>query len=169
MTPQEIQTLVDYHYWATHRLLTVVEPLSPEQFTRDLGNSFRSVRDTLSHLQAAEWVWLSRLQGESPASFPPHERFQDVGAVRAGWAVTEAGWRALVSTLDAAGLDRVHEYRLMNGQPGSTPVSQIIQHVVNHATYHRGQVTTMLRQLGAAPAQSLDMIAFFRENAQRRG
>ena len=163
MTPQELQTLVDYHYWARDRMLAAAEPLTSDQFTRDLGNSFRSVRDTLSHLHGAEWIWFSRFQGTSPASALPHERFPDLAAVRAAWAETEAGVRAFVNGLDQSGVERVIEYRLLSGQPGASRTWQIVQHVVNHATYHRGQVTTMLRQLGAAPPQSLDLITFYRE------
>jgi uncharacterized damage-inducible protein DinB len=164
MTPQELQVLVDYHYWARDRLLEAVEPLTAEQFTRDLGNSFASVRDTLSHLQGAEWIWLSRFQGSSPTSGLPHERFPDLGSVQAAWADTEAGLRAFVATLDPAGAEQVLEYRLLSGQPGASRAWQMVQHVVNHATYHRGQVTTMLRQLGAAPPKSMDLIAFYRQS-----
>jgi len=163
MTFTDIAPLVDYHYWARDRLLAAVEPLTPEQFTRDLGNSFKSVRDTLSHVHAAEWVWLSRLSGTSPTSLLPHDRFGDLMAVRTGWSETEAGFRAFIAGLDAAALERVVDYRLLNGQPGSSLTWQILQHVVNHATYHRGQVTTMLRQLGAAPPKAQDLIAFYRE------
>jgi uncharacterized damage-inducible protein DinB len=163
MTPHELQALVAYHYWARDRMLAAVEPLTPDQFTRDLGNSFRSVRDTLSHLQGSEWVWLSRFQGASPSNRLPHERFPDLAAVRAGWADTEAGLRAFVGGLDAAGVERVIEYRMLNGEPGASRVSYMVQHLVNHGTYHRGQVTTMLRQLGAAPPESLDLITFYRE------
>lgn len=163
MTQQELQALVDYHYWARDRMLAAVEPLSPDQFTRDLGNSFRSVRDTLSHLHGSEWIWLSRFQGTSPASGLPHERLPDLAAVRAAWAETEAGVRTFVRGLDEAGLERVIEYRLLSGQPGASCTWHVVQHMVNHATYHRGQVTTMLRQLGAAPPTSLDLITFYRE------
>ena len=55
------------------------------------------------------------------------------------------------------------EYRLLSGQPAANRAWHIVQHLVNHATYHRGQVTTMLRQLGAAPPEALDLIAFYRE------
>ena len=55
------------------------------------------------------------------------------------------------------------EYKSLNGQSSTSPYWQMIVHVVNHGTYHRGQVATMLRQLGATPAQSTDMIVFFRE------
>jgi uncharacterized damage-inducible protein DinB len=163
MTTPQLETLVDYHYWARDRLLAAVEPLPPDHFTRDLGNSFASVRDTLSHLHAAEWVWLSRLNGASPTALLAHDRFADLAAVRSGWAETESGIRALVSGLDEATRERVLEYRLLNGQPGASRTWHILQHVVNHATYHRGQVTTMLRQLGAAAPKPQDLIAFYRE------
>lgn len=163
MTPRDIATLVDYHYWARDRLLAAVEALTPEQFTRDLGSSFASVRDTLAHLHGAEWIWLARLAGRPPERGLPHDRFQDLASVRAAWALTEAELRALVGALGQADVDHTLEYRLLNGQPGASRVGAILQHLVNHGTYHRGQVTTMLRQLGAAPPASMDLIAFHRE------
>jgi uncharacterized damage-inducible protein DinB len=65
--------------------------------------------------------------------------------------------------LGEQGIDKVFEYKLLSGQPGSSVFWQMLQHVVNHASYHRGQVTTMLRQLGGQPGKSMDMIAFYRE------
>jgi uncharacterized damage-inducible protein DinB len=65
-------------------------------------------------------------------------------------------------------VDRVIEYRLMSGQPGASPLWQMLQHLINHGSYHRGQVTTMLRQLGAAPPKSMDLITFYREQAAAR-
>ena len=165
MSRDDLRSLVDYHYWATYRLLEAVEPLDPDQFTRDMKSSFPSVRDTLSHLHSAEWIWLSRLRGRSPTAFLPHDRFARPADARGAWRDTEADMRGYVDSVDEAALAAVLEYRLMNGQPGATPVGRILQHVVNHGTYHRGQVTTMLRQLGAAPGKSQDLIAFYRELA----
>ena len=165
MTPDDLRPLIDYHYWATWRLLDAVEPLEAERFTRDLQNSFPSVRDTLSHLHSAEWIWLSRLRGQSPTAFLPHDRFAEPADARRAWRDTEADMRDYVAGVDEARLASVLEYRLMNGLPGATPIGRILQHVVNHGTYHRGQVTTMLRQLGAAPGKSQDLIAFYRELA----
>jgi uncharacterized damage-inducible protein DinB len=163
MTRAEVQTLIDYNYWARDRLLEAVDHVSPEQFTRDLGSSFRSVRDTLAHLHAAEWIWYRRWIGESPTSLPPADRFSDTAAVRAAWRDIEAQIRAYFSPLDERALERVIEYRSTAGVPGASPLWQMLQHVVNHSTYHRGQVTTMLRQLGLAPPQAMDLIAFYRE------
>ena len=166
MTPQDLRTLVDYNYWATHRLLAAVDALTPEHFVRDLASSFRSVRDTLTHVHDAEWIWLSRLHGVSPTSRLPIDRFGDCAALRAGWAETEAGLRTYVDGLDDAGVQRVVEYRLLNGSSSADCAWHLVQHVVNHGTYHRGQVTTMLRQLGAAPPLSLDLVAYYRERRE---
>jgi len=68
-----------------------------------------------------------------------------------------------VASRDEAGLSAVIEYRLLNGTPGATPFWQMLQHVVNHGSYHRGQVTTLLRQLGAPPPESLDLFTFYRQ------
>jgi len=169
MTLQDARTLLDYHYWARDRALDAVDGLTPEQLTRDMGSSFRSIRDTLAHVYSAEWAWHSRWQGVSPTAMLPFDMFPDVGSLRAAWRELEANVRGFVEQLGEAGLDRMFEYRLLSGAPGASSFSQMLQHVVNHASYHRGQVTTMLRQLGAQPGKSMDMIAFYRERSARAG
>lgn len=166
MNLQDLQVLLDYHYWARDRMLDAVEALSPEQFTRDLGSSFKSVRDTLAHTYVAEWAWCSRWTGRSPSSRPPFDMFPDLGALRRAWSEQEAKVRAFVAGLDEHGLNRMFEYKLLSGAPGKSLIWHSVQHVVNHATYHRGQVTTMLRQLGAAPAESMDLDTFYGERAR---
>lgn len=165
MNIEDLRALLDYHYWARDRLLDAVDPLTPDQFTRDMGNSFRSIRDTLAHLYFAEWAWNSRWHGHSPTSALPPEMFPDVAAVRSAWIDQEATVRAFLESLGEDGITRVIEYKLLSGQAGASVFWQMLQHVVNHASYHRGQVTTMLRQLGAAPAKSMDLIAFYRERS----
>jgi uncharacterized damage-inducible protein DinB len=167
MTLTDLKTLLDYHYWARDRVLDAVSQLTPEQFTRDLGSSFKSVRDTLAHLYSAEWAWYSRWEGTSPTAMLPFEQFPDVATLRQAWTDHEKKVRAFVDDLGEAGINRVIDYKLLSGQPGSSVFWQMLQHVANHASYHRGQVTTMLRQLGAQPAKSMDMIAFYRERAIR--
>jgi uncharacterized damage-inducible protein DinB len=73
--------------------------------------------------------------------------------------------RTFLESLGEPGIHKVFEYTLLNGQTGATVFWQMLQHVVNHASYHRGQVTTLLRQLGAAPPKSMDLIAFYRLQA----
>jgi uncharacterized damage-inducible protein DinB len=162
MTPEYLQHLLGFHYWARDRVLVAVTALDPEQYGRPMGNSFPSIRDTLNHVYFAEWIWYSRWNGVSPTVFPADE-IPNVSALSDRWSELEGQVRAFLDAADDQGLNRIIPYRLMSGKEGASPLWQMVAHVVNHATYHRGQVTTMLRQLGAAPALSTDMIAYFRE------
>lgn len=163
MTHQDLCTLLDFHYWARDRMLDSLEPLSPEQFTQDLGSSFRSIRDTVAHTYAAEWVWYMRWQGNMPTALLPADQFPDLATIRRTWGEQEQQVRAFVASLGEADVDRVMPYTLLSGVSSASPFWQMLQHVVNHASYHRGQVTTMLRQLGVQPPKSMDLIAFYRE------
>lgn len=164
MTRDYLLVLIDFHYWARDRVLAAVDALTPEQYVRPMGNSFSSIRDTLNHVYQAEWIWYSRWNGVSPTA-PPAGQLPDVAALRARWSELESNVRAFLDAAGEPGLSRVYEYRLLSGKEGSSSLWQMVAHLVNHATYHRGQVTTMLRQLGVAPAKSTDMITFFRELA----
>ncbi|HZR23423.1 MAG TPA: DinB family protein [Vicinamibacterales bacterium] len=160
MNVQDLQTMLDYHYWARDRVLEAVDTLSSDQYNRDLGNSFKSVRDTLTHIYAAEWAWYERWQGRVVTALVSSDRFADLASLKSAWAEHETKMRAFVNAI--GDVNRVIEYKLLSGAPGASPIWQMVQHVVNHASYHRGQITTMLRQLGVKPPQSLDMIAYYR-------
>jgi uncharacterized damage-inducible protein DinB len=163
MTPDFIRMLIDYNYWARDRVLASAEQLLPEQLSRNLGSSFGSVLATLLHMQSAEWIWYHRWQGESPNARADQTHLRTVDGVRDAWRPLERDIRAFVEGLGPAGLARVIDYKTLDGQPASSAHWQMIVHLVNHGSYHRGQVATMLRQLGVTPAQSTDMIVFFRE------
>lgn len=162
MNSDYLRVLLGFHYWARDRVMAAAEALTPEQYATPLGSSFSSIRDTLNHVYNAEWIWYSRWNGVSPTSFPKDE-MPDPATLRAKWSEMEGNVRAYIDAAGDSGLDRVIEYRLMSGKEGASPLWQMVAHVVNHASYHRGQVTTMLRQLGAVAPQSQDMIAYFRE------
>lgn len=164
MTADYIAQLIDFHYWARDRMLAAVGTLTVEQYERPMGSSFSSVRDTVNHVFQAEWIWFQRWNGVSPSGFKAGET-PDVASLTARWTELEGQLRAYVAARNDDALRTVLAYRLMSGKEGASPLWQMIVHVVNHATYHRGQVTTLLRQLGAAPAPSTDMITFFRERA----
>lgn len=166
MNTQDFRLLYDFDSWANHRMLDVCAALSPEEFTRDLNNSFGSVRDTLFHICGAEWIWLERWHGRSPAAIPSAADYATLAAVRLRWAEVERDLLDYVASLTPEDLQRVMHFKTLGGVPHSQPLWQCLQHVANHSTYHRGQITTMLRQLGAKPV-STDLIAFYRErNAQ---
>ncbi len=164
IAPDDIRTLFAYDAWANRRMLEACAALSPEQFTRDLGSSFRSVRDTLAHIMGAQWIWLERFRGRSPAALPGGDPYADLAALRARWTPLEGELLSYINGLSAADLERRFEYRDLKGNPHFFLLWQALQHLANHGTYHRGQVTTMLRQLGAKPVGT-DLIGFYRERA----
>jgi uncharacterized damage-inducible protein DinB len=168
MDRQDLNTLIDFHYWARDRVLDAAEALGPEQYTRDLGSSFKSVRDTLVHFYSAEWAWYQRWHGTSPTAMLPFEDYPDVRTLREAWMDHERKMRAFVAALDEHGMNRVIEFKTLAGQPFASPIWQMVQHIVNHGSYHRGQVQTMLRQLGAKPSKSVDLIAYYREKQALR-
>ncbi|HLV94372.1 MAG TPA: DinB family protein [Candidatus Acidoferrales bacterium] len=164
MTVDDFHELYDFNSWANRRTLDSCASLTPEQFTRDLGSSFRSVRDTLAHIYGAEWLWLERWHERVPTALPSAADFPDLEALRARWAQHERNLHAYVHSLTPAELGRVIKYKNTRGTPFEGPIEPMLNHVLHHSTYHRGQIVTLLRQLGAKPV-STDLIVFYRERA----
>jgi uncharacterized damage-inducible protein DinB len=164
MDIQDAVNLYDFNAWADRRTLEACSALSEAQFTQDLGNSFASIRDTLAHIMLVEWVWLERWNNRAPDKFPSSAEFPDLASLRARWTEIERDLLAYIASLQPADLQRVVHHKTMAGAPQAAPLWQMLQHLVNHGTYHRGQVATMLRQLNVKPL-STDLIAFYRERA----
>ena len=158
MNKGDIQLLYEYDRWANNRVLQAVSALSDEQFTRDLGGSFRSVRDTLVHIIAGEWGWLAYwkeptlgaafltdLRKRRKALFHP-EAFPDAAAVQRKWAEVEREQAEFVNGVTNESLGKMLPFRTTQ-----VSLAHLMQHLANHSTYHRGQVALMMRQLGAEP------------------
>jgi len=162
---EDFRLLYDYNSWANQRTLDSCAALSPEQFTRELGSSFKSVRDTLAHIYGAQWIWLERWHGRVPSGgLPSPADFPDFETVKRRFAEIDRNLIDYVASLNADDIQRVMEFKTLAGVPFAQPLWQMLQHVANHSTYHRGQVTTLLRQLGAKAAAT-DLIFFYRERA----
>jgi uncharacterized damage-inducible protein DinB len=160
MNKHDVQRLYEYNRWANSQTLESASKLTPEQFVKDLSSSHRSVRDTLTHILAAEWIWLMRWNGVSPKALLDPSDFPDLFSLRARWAEVEREQLTLINGLTGESLESVMTYVNTKGEEWKYPLWQMLQHVVNHSTYHRGQVATMLRQLGAEPVPT-DLLVFF--------
>jgi uncharacterized damage-inducible protein DinB len=163
MTIQEARTLVDYHYWARDRLLDALGQLTHDQFTQRIESSFPSIRDTLVHLWAAETVWTARWDDEAPTALPDGRELTDLPALRDAWSALERRLHGVLDRLGEQGVLGELQYRGFDGKPRTEPFSMMLQHVVNHGSYHRGQITMMLRQMGQPAAKPMDLIAFYRD------
>lgn len=162
MTTNEARQLFDYGSWATARMFSAAEALTQEQLTAFVESSFPSILGTLAHMVGAEWIWWRRWQGDSPTSIPDwvsQPALQDLEVRLAAIAGERASF---LGQLTDADLEQVVSYRGMDGQGFSYPLGDLMRHVVNHATYHRGQLAMMLRQLGQAPP-STDFTRYLRE------
>lgn len=160
MDVERIRALFEFNRWANGQLLAAVSALGPEDWTRDLKNSFPSVRDTLAHIMWAEWIWLRRWKGTSPKLVLDPAEFATVTVLWTKWSEVEREQADFVAGLTEESLSTVIEYVNTRGESFSYPLWQMLQHVVNHSTYHRGQITMMLRQLGATPVAT-DFLVFY--------
>jgi len=160
----EIRELFAYNRWANRRTLDAVSALSEEARNREVGGSFGSLHKTLIHAIGAEWVWLRRWQGTSPLAMPDEWSSVDLQELRRLWSDVEAEQAAHLAALTADQVATVVRYRNFAGHEYEAPFVQLARHVVNHATYHRGQVTLLLRQLGSEPANT-DLVRFYRESS----
>lgn len=142
---------VDYSYWARDCQLQTCVSLSVEQFVRPVGGSFPSVRDTFAHMVAVEWIWLERWKGRSPKALIPVHDFPTLGVVVERWGTVERDIREYLASLDEEALARPLTYSSTRGEEWTYPLWQMIAHLLNHQSYHRGQVTTLLRMLGVKP------------------
>ena len=158
----EIRELYEFNRWANDRVRSTVARVSDEDFVRDLKNSYPSLRDTLLHIMGAEWVWLARWIGTSPPAMPPEWQTYTRAQIDVEWGALETAQRAFIDKLTDAELDRVVGYRTFKGESHTNPLWQLMRHLVNHSTYHRGQITTMLRQLGHEPIAT-DLVVFYRQ------
>jgi uncharacterized damage-inducible protein DinB len=159
MDLESIRELYEYNRWANARSLEAAAAVSAADFTKEVGGSFASLRGTLAHMYGAEWIWLQRWKGISPRQLPFSLEFPDVASIRSRWDTVENERQAFLDALDPARLAEVISYVNLKGQTFAYPLRRMLQHVVNHATYHRGQITTLLRQLGATPL-STDLLLY---------
>ncbi len=150
MTLSQVRLLYAYNQWANRRLLAVSSTLTPELLTHDLAVSFRSVWETLRHILWGEWLWLGRWQDRPSTGRSPLE-CGDLETLGLRWLEIEREQLEFIDHLTAADLERPISYENPPGTPWTYTLAHMLRHVVNHSTYHRGQVAAMLRHMGTAP------------------
>lgn len=158
-TPRDIAKLFAYNRWANGKTLDAVAALTEEEFTRPIGGSFGSVQGTLAHLSGADWVWLERWHGRSPRALPPSENAPALDVLREKWTEVQGRQKSFVEGLTPEKLGQTLTYVNFQGQTWTYPLGEALIHLVNHGTYHRGQVATLLRQLGKS-AVSTDYLRY---------
>jgi uncharacterized damage-inducible protein DinB len=166
MTLQEITHLVAFNRWANQCFFEVLSQLSAEHFSQDMHSSHGGIQGTLAHMVEAERHWLSRWQGKRETGTAAISQLHSVAELRTFWEGICDEMNQFLATLDD---DKLQQTLSTTARSGSHTVSywQMMQHVIDHSTYHRGQIVTMLRQLGVTPP-STGLIRFYRDGPAGR-
>lgn len=144
-----------YNEWANERTAAWLATATEEAMTREIESSFKNLRKTALHIWSAEYLWLQVLKDEPYDANPTKDFEGNTDELIKGWLEASAAFRAYAERLDESEL---------SGTRGSTPlaVTDIIQHCMNHSTYHRGQLITMGRQAGLTDPPQTDFIHYVR-------
>ena len=164
MTAEILKTQLNYSAWASARLLKAACNLAPAELERDFLTADKSVLGTLVHIFAADRVWFHRVQGTPRTTFiDPEDR--SLPALLDAWPIYHEKWQQLMTGETAESILREVAFTDLKGNRHVQPFWQIVLHLVNHGTHHRGQVSGFIRSMGEVPPQ-LDLIFYYREMNQ---
>ena len=167
MTVAEARELFAFNAWASRRVFDALAPLPDDQYFRDLKSSHGGIHGTLCHIVWAEHLWLTRWLGAPPPAVAQGKDLASLAAVRARWERMEAERERFLRDLTEAQLAGTITIRPTMGGEYVHTLAQTFRHAVDHSSYHRGQIVTLLRQLGVRPP-STGLILFYREQATGR-
>ena len=156
--------LLLYTLWADRVTIRALREVTPEDLTRDTGSSFPSLLKTAAHLLGAEKIWLSRFLGTALDPVPTENDFSELIPLVIAWEETAAGVEAFLAGLTDEQLETPLSWSNSRGESFTRPLWQPVAHLVNHSTYHRGQIVTMLRQMGY-PVSGTDLVYYLQEPA----
>jgi len=158
----ELRQHLQYSAWASARLVEAASGLTEEELTHDHETADKSVLGTLVHVFAADRHWLGRIEGNPPEKFIDPEVDMDLEVLRSQWPALLTRWDIWLATQTDDSIAEPLVYKDLKGREFRTPLWQIVLHVVNHGTHHRGQVSGFLRKMGHRPP-AVDLIHFYRK------
>lgn len=151
-----------YNYWANKKICDLLVTVDSSVLEKDIPSSFRTIKDTVYHVWGAESLWRQRIAGDS-SNIPPSRNFK--GSFAEGIELFNQESLKLIALVENSSEEdflKVINYKNMAGQDFSSTLFAIIMHCMNHSTFHRGQIITMLRNAGVTDLFSTDMINYFR-------
>ena len=154
---------VKYNLWANQRTLDFIQEFcTDEQLNQEITSSFPTIRKTLLHIWGAESIWLIRLNGTSPTTWTWMD-FQGTQAeLRSVILENDQAWIDFIESKDEKYFEDKFDFKTLDGTSYSSGRMEAIQHCMNHSTFHRGQLVTLLRQVGATKLPATDFIAYCR-------
>ncbi|MGE3797450.1 MAG: DinB family protein [Thermomicrobiales bacterium] len=165
-----IETLREYYAytdWANDRVLTAAEALTPQQFLESDLPGISSIRDTLVHIQWANWVWLGRWKPDPGRADFDKLEFPDIASIRAFGEQMSSDLHAMLEQLDDEQVGRQAAYTNHLNEKHEFSLGLQVLHLANHATYHRGEVAALLTRFGCSPGE-IDITRWMARKDERR-
>ena len=168
-----IRRLHQHRLWANARLRQAATTLTDDQLRQRFNIGRGSLFDTLTHLYAAEFIWLEALLGKPNPPAPNTIRFDSLEGLFVAWNALDRRWQRFLNELTETRLDLpVHKTSTSGptaGQPATTTAADALLHVATHAQYTTAQAVNILRQLGVPTDRLPDtqLITFARQQATR--
>jgi uncharacterized damage-inducible protein DinB len=158
--------MAGYNAWANARLFRVAATLADELYRKEVGAYFKSLQGTLNHLLVADRIWMRRLTGSGDHPDKLNAMlFEDLSSLHAARVAEDSRIIGFVQDLDESAFEEVLDYRTLNGAPQRQPRREILAHLFNHQTHHRGQAHAILTVLGVTEPDPLDLLIMQREHA----
>ena len=158
-----LQQCSAYTIWANQKILDCISNLSDDQISREITSSFSSIQKTVLHMWDAESIWWQRLKLNEFIERPSDGFNEGFGELSKKLAAQSKQWEEWVNNATETQLNHVFAYQNTKKEQFKQPVYEMLLHIFNHNTYHRGQLVTMLRQLGVEKIPPTDFIVFCRK------
>jgi len=156
--------MANYNEWANARLFRVAGTLEETLYRKEVGAYFRSLHGTLNHLLVADRIWMRRLTGtgDHPEKLNAI-LFEDLPSLHAARVEEDRRLITFVQSLDEPAFEEAWDYRTLNRTPQRQRRREILAHLFNHETHHRGHAHAILTVLGVAEPEPLDLLIMLRD------
>jgi uncharacterized damage-inducible protein DinB len=155
-----LKTVYEYNIWANHRYFAVAEGLTAEQLHHGQGHSWGDVQAMFLHMVSSEWIWLQRWHGTSPKGHLNKDDFPSLSSIKARWDDQEARLRTFIDDQSEESLESVIIYNNLSGEIFRVPLWQMLMHLANHETHHRGELAAMFALMNV-PHPEDEVIQYF--------
>lgn len=163
MTKNYFLELAGYNIWANNIVHSWFDKINDEQWEQSLVSSFENIAATALHIAGAETVWLERLNNVQSPVWLPAVFKGNKKEITDLWKKASENLKTFIEQFDESKIQSNLSFKRINGDAFEIPFYQVLTHVFNHTSYHRGQLVTLLRQVGFTDVGSTDLLGFYRK------
>ncbi len=162
MLKDYFKELAEYHLWANTTVCNWLDQITDHQWKQEVVSSFNSIQQTVLHVMSADKAWLERFRKNPNVPWLQNEFKGTKEEHLALLKKISEELKEFIDAFDENDLEKNLDFKRLNGDAYSMPYYQLFAHIANHGTYHRGQLVTMLRQVGFTNVSATDLLAIYR-------